>query len=98
MTTLDRDSIDTTQHEVSRLTVLDRAHLGDIDSALDLSHPLHDLRGVRRRHFRRAVDEGTTATEITSARTVLRRFNDSRSGAVVDVAAGPAEAARAIDK
>lgn len=98
MTTLERDSVDTTQHEVSRLTVLDGAHLGDIDGALDLSHPLYDLRGVLRRHFRRAVDEGTTATEITSARTVLRRFIDSRLGAVVDVAARPAEAARAVDK
>ncbi len=34
MTTLDRESIDTTQHAVSRTAVLDSAHVGDIEGAL----------------------------------------------------------------
>jgi Mn2+/Fe2+ NRAMP family transporter len=34
MTTLDRDSVDTTQHAVSRTAVLDSAHVGDIEGAL----------------------------------------------------------------
>ena len=59
---------------------------------LDLRRPLHDLRGLRRSHFHRAVVEGTTATETTSARTALRCIGTSRSGVVADVAAGPAEA------
>ena len=34
MTTLDRESIDATQHAPSRTAVLDSAHVGDIEGAL----------------------------------------------------------------